>query len=115
ERRGILGAIAMLRILVTALALSAPAVALAADPITVPIDSTGRSVPLTEGKTDWSGFYAGFYGVARQGGDGDVQAGLGVTAGVNTQIDFVLVGAEVNLQGLTGDTIDTAYGQVVGR
>ena len=106
----------MLRILVTALAVSAaPALALAADPITVPIDSTGRSVPLTAGATDWGGFYAGVYGVAQRSDANGTQAGLGVTAGVNAQIDFVLVGAEVNLQGLTGDTVDTAYGEVVGR
>lgn len=106
----------MLRILVTAVALSAvPALVLAADPITVPLESTGRSLPLTEGSTDWSGFYAGFYGVAQQSEQNATQAGLGVTAGVNAQIDFVLVGAEVNLQGLTGDTVDTAYGSVVGR
>src|SRR4051794_15603330 len=101
----------MLKTFVAVLALSAlPAVALAADPITVPIDSTGRSVPLPEGTSDWSGFYAGFYGVAQHSPDNGAQAGLGLTAGVNAQIDFVLVGAEVNLQGLTGDTVDTAYG-----
>jgi len=106
----------MLRILVTAFALSAlPSIALAADPITVPIDSTGRSVPLAEASTDWSGFYAGVYGTARRSDDDGAQAGLGLAAGVNAQINFVLVGAEVSLQGLTGDSIDTAYGQVVGR
>lgn len=107
----------MLRVLVTALALSAmPALALAADPIAVPIDSTGRSVPLAEGKAaDWSGFYAGIYGVAQHSELGGARAGLGVSVGVNAQIDFVLVGAEVSLQGLTGDTVDTAYGEVVGR
>jgi outer membrane immunogenic protein len=106
----------MLKVLVAALAVSAvPAISHAADPITVPIDSTGRSVPLAEGATDWSGFYAGFYGVAQQSDANGTQAGFGVTVGVNAQIDFVLVGAEVNLQGLTGDTVDTAYGEVVGR
>ncbi|RYG96681.1 MAG: hypothetical protein EON57_14765, partial [Alphaproteobacteria bacterium] len=102
--------------MVTALVLSGvPVATLAADPITVPIDSTGRSVPLTEGAADWSGFYAGVYGVAQQSEDNGVQAGVGLAVGVNAQIDFVLVGAEVNLQGLTGDTVDTAYGEVVGR
>jgi outer membrane immunogenic protein len=106
----------MLRILVATIALlAAPAAALATDPITVPIDSTGRSIPLAEGSTDWSGFYAGVYGVAQQSEQNDGQVGVGVSAGVNAQVDFVLVGAEVNLQGLTGDTVDTAYGQVVGR
>lgn len=106
----------MLRILIAAFALSAlPASALSADAITVPIDSTGRSIPLTESVTDWSGFYAGLYGVAQQSQDNGAQLGVGLTAGVNAQIDFVLVGAEVSLQGLTGDTVDTAYGAVVGR
>lgn len=106
----------MLKILAIAFAFSAlPPIALAADPITVPIDSTGRSVPLTEGSADWSGFYAGVYGVAQTSDANGGQAGLGLTAGVNAQIDFVLVGAEVSLQGLTGDVVDTAYGEVVGR
>lgn len=106
----------MLRTIAAVLLISAlPAVTLAADPITVPIDSSGRSVPLTEGATDWSGFYAGIYGVAQQSENNGTRAGLGLTAGVNAQIDFVLVGAEVNLQGLTGDSVDTAYGEVLGR
>jgi len=106
----------MLRILVTALTLTAlPVAALAADPISVAIDSSGQSVPLSDGASDWSGFYAGVYGVVQQGATSGAQAGLGLTAGVNAQIDFVLVGAEVNLQGLTGDTLDTAYGEVLGR
>ncbi len=106
----------MLKTLATAFVLSVlPAAALAADPITVPIDSTGRTVPLTAGATDWSGFYAGIYGVARQSEANGLEAGLGLAVGVNAQIDFVLVGAEVNMQGLTGDTVDTAYGEVVGR
>lgn len=106
----------MLKTLAIALAFCAlPAAALAADPITVPIDSTGRSVPLAEGAADWSGFYAGIYGAAQRSDANGVQAGLGLTAGINAQIDFVLVGAEVSLQGLAGDTVDTAYGEVVGR
>ncbi len=106
----------MMRILVTAIALAAlPFAAHAADPIVVPIESTGRGVPLTDAATDWSGFYAGIFGVAQQGDASGGQVGLGIAAGVNAQIDFVLVGAEVNLQGLAGDTIDTAYGSVVGR
>lgn len=106
----------MLKTLATAFVLSAlPVAALAADPIMVPIDSTGRSVPLTDAATDWSGFYAGIYGVAQHSDSNGTQAGLGLTVGVNAQIDFVLVGAEVSLQGLAGDAVDTAYGEVVGR
>lgn len=106
----------MLKILIAVLALSAlPAAALAADVITVPIDSTGRSMPLTEPATDWSGFYSGVYGVVGHSQDDGPQVGVGLSAGVNALIDFVLVGAEVNLQGVTGDTVETAYGEVVGR
>jgi len=106
----------MLRILIAALALSAlPSEVVAAEAISLPIDSTGRSLPLAEPATDWSGFYAGVYGVAGRSEDDGTRVGLGLTAGVNAQIDFVLVGAEVSLQGLTGDTLDTAYGEVVGR
>jgi outer membrane immunogenic protein len=106
----------MLRILSAILALLAlPTVAQAADPITVDIDSRSGGVPLAGGAHDWSGFYAGIYGVAQQGAATDTQAGLGVSAGVNAQIDFVLVGAEVSLQALNGDKVDTAYGEVVGR
>jgi outer membrane immunogenic protein len=96
-------------------AIAAPVSALAADPIVLPIDSAGRGVPLADTVHDWSGFYAGVYGVA-QGDDANrTQGGLGIALGANAQIDFVLVGAEVNLQGLAGDTVDTAYGSVLGR
>ena len=106
----------MLRILVTAIAIAAlPAATFAADPIMVPIDSTGRSVPMTDVANDWSGFYAGVYGVAQRSEADDAQVGLGFSVGVNAEIDFVLVGAEVNLQGVGGDTVDTAYGSVLGR
>lgn len=106
----------MLKILSTAFALLAlPSAALAADAISVPIDSTGRSVPLTDTTTDWSGFYAGIFGVAQRSDNNGGQAGLGVSVGVNAQIDFVLVGAEVSLQGLAGDAVETAYGEVIGR
>lgn len=106
----------MLRLIAAVLPLLAlPTAGVAADPIVVPIDSTGRSIPLAEGATDWSGFYAGVYGVVDNSEANGVQVGLGLTAGINAQIDFVLVGAEVSLQGLTGDSIDTAYGEVLGR
>jgi outer membrane immunogenic protein len=104
----------MLRMTIASLALMALSFAAeAAEPITVPLDSTGSSVPLSEGAMDWSGFYAGVYGAIGQGESR--QAGLGLAAGVNAQIGFVLVGAEVSLQGMTDEAVDTAYGAVVGR
>ncbi len=106
----------MLKVLLTAaILLTTTALARAADPIAVPIDSTGRSVPVAQGTTDWNGFYAGVFGTVRQDEADGTQAGAGLSAGVNAQIDFVLVGAEVSLQGLGGDTVDTTYGEVVGR
>lgn len=91
--------------------------ALAADPITVPMSSTGV-VPIVSdggGKFDWDGFYAGVYGVAQGNSATDSQIGLGLDAGVNAQLDFFLVGGEVALEGLTNDELDTAYGKVLGK
>ena len=75
------------------------------------------AVPIAEGDTgfDWSGFYAGVYGVVQTSPAWDTQYGLGVDIGANAQFDFFLVGAEVAIHGLTGGAIDTAYGQVIGK
>lgn len=105
-----------MRIAVTAaiVLIGAAFPAQAADPLSVSTDAAALAVPAQPG-FDWSGFYAGIFGSAGQSvGDGG-QLGLGLNAGINAQFDFVLVGAEVTLQGLSGDTIDTAYGQVLGR
>ena len=64
---------------------------------------------------DWSGFYAGIYGVGQHSSAGDTQYGLGVQAGVNAQFDFYLLGAEVAVHGLTGSAGNTSYGQILGR
>ncbi len=89
--------------------------ALAADAITVPT-STPVEMPVTEAPAfDWSGFYAGVYGAGQFNDARDDQFGLGVSAGVNAQFDFYLLGAEVAVQGLTGDVGDTSYGQILGR
>lgn len=96
-------------------ALLASQPASAADAITIPLSTTGPQVPVAQQGFDWDGFYAGVYGVARDSETQGTQLGLGLALGVNTQIDFVLLGAEVSLQGLTGDETDTAYGTVLGR
>jgi outer membrane immunogenic protein len=91
-----------------------PAGAGAADLITMPVG--GQQIALRdEAGFDWSGFYAGIYGLGQVSAVGGNQYGIGVSAGVNAQLDFVLVGAEVALQGVTGGNLDTAYGQVLGR
>ena len=89
--------------------------AMAADAITVPT-TTPVEVPIyDESGFDWSGFYAGVYGVGQFSPVGGDQYGLGINAGVNAQFDFYLLGAEVAVQGLTGGVGETSYGQILGR
>lgn len=88
--------------------------ATASDLITVPVGSSDVAMPVATG-FDWSGFYAGVYGVAQASPVRGTEVGAGIEAGVNAQLDFFLVGGEVALHGLTSDTIETAYGQVTGR
>lgn len=89
--------------------------AFAADLITVPT-STPVEMPVhEEAGFDWSGFYAGVYGVGQNGSVSGMQYGLGVQAGVNAQFDFYLLGAEVAVHGLTGGVGNTSYGQILGR
>ncbi|HEV2518238.1 MAG TPA: porin family protein [Devosia sp.] len=102
-----------LMLLGTLLAASA-GVATASDLITVPVGTSEVAVPVASG-FDWSGFYAGVYGVVQSNPARGTELGAGIAAGVNAQFDFFLVGGEVALHGLTGDTIETAYGQVTGR
>lgn len=89
--------------------------AVAADVVTVPT-STPIAVPVhDEGAFSWDGFYAGVYGVTDSSSAGQDQYGLGIQAGVNTQFEFLLAGAEVSVQGLSGDVGTTTYGQILGR
>lgn len=87
----------------------------AAELISVPVESTSIAVPVAGESFNWSGFYAGVYGVTQRSEQRDAEVGIGIEAGVNAQFDFFLVGGEVALHGLTSDTIDTAYGQITGR
>lgn len=105
------------RIAVAALMAIVPfAGARAADVIAVPVASSPVGVPVADDSGfDWDGFYAGVYGVGQVSPAWGTQYGVGIDAGVNAQFDFFLVGAEVALQGLTGDALDTTYGQVLGR
>lgn len=104
-----------LRLVFAGMLLAATAgAATASDLITVPVGTSDVAVPVATG-FDWSGFYAGVYGVVQASPVRGTEVGGGIAAGVNAQFDFFLIGGEVALQGLTGDTIDTAYGQVTGR
>ncbi|MEO6179378.1 MAG: porin family protein [Devosia sp.] len=93
---------------------SAPAVALAADPLAVRI-STNEAAPVANTGVDWNGFYAGVYGVTQSSPVGGLQYGLGLDLGVNAQFEFVLVGAEIAYHGLTGGAGSTAYVQTIGK
>lgn len=102
-------------IAIAGLIAAMPAVAVAADVITVPISSQAE-LPIYEvAGFDWSGFYAGVYGSAQNSALWGTQYGLGANAGVNAQFDFYLLGAEVAVQGLTDGLGDTTYGQLLGR
>lgn len=87
----------------------------AADPIVVSLESQPEGIPVAGGSMEWSGFYAGIYGVAAGDREDDSTLGLGVDLGINAQFDVVLVGAEVALQATTSEPLETAYGQVTGR
>jgi outer membrane immunogenic protein len=86
----------------------------AADLITMPVADQEVAIYDDPG-FDWSGFYAGVHGMGQVSPLGGSQYGIGVNAGVNAQLDFFLVGAEVALQAVLGGNHDTAYGQVLGR
>ena len=71
--------------------------------------------PAPKAYTRWSGFYAGVYGVGQASPAGGTQYGLGLDVGVNAQFEFVLVGAEVAVHGLTGGAGSTTYVEALGR
>lgn len=102
---------------VALLACVVPGAAWAADAYSVPLSTPGAALPVYDAPRgfDWDGFYAGFFGAVQSSPDYDTQLGIGFDVGVNAQFDFFLIGGEVAIQGLTGDTFDTAYGQVIGR
>lgn len=84
------------------------------EPITYSTTADNVAVPVADTGFDWNGFYAGVYGVAALDADGDMRPGLGVDLGVNARFEFYLVGAEVTVQSLGGDSSVTS-GQLVGR
>jgi outer membrane immunogenic protein len=99
---------------IAALVAAAPAAVRAADPLAVSL-STERALPVTDTEFDWNGFYAGVFGVTQASPGGGLQFGLGLDLGVNARFEFVLVGAEIAVQGLAGGTGPSAYIQSLGR
>lgn len=101
---------------IIAASFAAPGLVQAADPIGIPLsDSVVVPVAEGDGSFDWSGFYAGVYGVAQTSPVGGEQAGLGVVLGANARFDYVLVGGEVAVQGLMGGAGTTGYVEGLGR
>lgn len=93
----------------------APAGARAADLMSVPLSSSGDAVPVgADAAFDWNGFYAGIYGVGQFSAVDGNQYGLGINIGANAQFNFVLVGAEFNVEALSGAGPST-YAQAVGK
>jgi outer membrane immunogenic protein len=94
--------------------LAAVPYASAADVVSIPL-STPTELPIhDEAGFDWDGFYAGVYGAVIPGGD-DIGVGLGAQVGINAQFDFLLVGAEVAVEGVAGEAGSTPYGQILAR
>jgi len=96
---------------VAALIVATPLTATAGDAITVPT-SANDSLPVADSGFDWNTFYGGIYGTTQVSPATGAQVGLGVDLGVSSRFEFVLVGGEISLEGLTGGTV---YGQAVGR
>jgi outer membrane immunogenic protein len=96
---------------------AAGAPALAADAITYETSDGTLAMPVVDSGFDWSGFYAGVYGVARFSPEGRAQYGAGLDLGLNAQYDFYLLGAEVAAHGLgeSDGATSTSYGQVLAR
>jgi outer membrane immunogenic protein len=105
--------------LLTTIALAAglaamPAAAQAVDLLSVPT-SSNESLPVADSGFDWNRFYAGVYGVGQSSAAGGGQFGGGLDLGVNGRFEFVLVGAEVAVQGLGGGAGGVGYVQGLGK
>lgn len=105
--------------LLTSIAIAAglaamPAAARAVDLLSVPT-STNESLPVADSGFDWNRFYAGIYGVGQSSPAGGGQFGGGLDLGVNGRFEFVLVGAEVAIEGLGGGAGGVGYVQGLGK
>jgi len=87
--------------------------ALAADPIAFST-STSESLPVYDTTAfDWTGFYAGVYGVGIHAPTPGLQYGLGAALGATAAFDAFVLGAEASVAALTGPS--NVYGQVIAR
>lgn len=105
--------------LLTTIAIAAglaamPEAAHAVDLLSVPT-STNESLPVADSGFDWNRFYAGVYGIGQSSPAGGGQFGGGLDLGVNGRFEFVLVGAEVAVEGLGGGAGGVGYVQGLGK
>jgi outer membrane immunogenic protein len=97
-----------------ALIVATPVAAQATDLLSVPT-SGNDAVPVADSGFDWNGFYAGVFGAGQLSPLDGGQLGLGIDAGANARLEFVLLGAEVSVRGLGGGAGVDAYAEGVGK
>lgn len=103
--------------LAAALSTTAFGGAFAADAIGIPAPVIPPAPVVDMGSGfDWTGFYAGAsLGAQHETAPGETSWTLGAQAGVNSQFDFFLVGAEVAIEGVFDDPDTYAYGSALAR
>ena len=79
------------------------------------LTSGNTSLPVASSGFDWNRFYAGVYGIGQGSSAGGAQFGAGVDVGVDARLEFVLVGAEVRVQGLDGGAGTAGYVEGLGK
>lgn len=88
----------------------------AADAVIMPPAEAPAALPVYDDPGfDWSGFYAGVYGVGQMSPSWGNQYGAGVNAGFNAQFDYFVLGGELAVHGLLEGGTDTTYGQALAR
>lgn len=87
----------------------------AADLYTAPATTTETMPVYDNASFNWNRFYVGVFGGAQNQASSWSPA-IGANAGINTQFDFVLLGAEVALLGVfDNNNVTGTYGQITAK